>query len=93
MDLSLKFGVYDIRLFMKAKGLFSFWMVEHDYCLRWKFLNAKSFKGVKLQENRTSFGQERYIIAGFSPLGYGVIIGFNWNIKRQEWSMGQVIYV
>ena len=49
----------DIRLVMKAKGLFCFWMVEHDYYLRWKVLNAKSFKGVKLQANRTSFGQER----------------------------------
>ena len=29
----------------------------------------------------------------FSPLGYGVIIGSNWNNKRQGYSMGQVIYV
>ena len=43
---------------MKAKGLFCFWMVEHDYCMRWKVLNAKIFKGEKLQENRTSFGQK-----------------------------------
>ena len=36
----------------------------------------KSFKGVKLQVNRTSFGQKDGCNAGFSPLGYGVIIGF-----------------
>ena len=39
---------------MKAKGLFCFWMVEHEYCLRWKVLSAKSFKGEKLQVNRTA---------------------------------------
>ena len=43
---------------MKAKGFVFFWMVEHDYCLRWKVQNAKSFKGEKFLENRTSFGQE-----------------------------------
>ena len=60
MDLSLKFYGNDVRLVMKAEVFFfCFWMVEHDYCLRWKFLNEKSFKGVKLQENRTSFFQER----------------------------------
>ena len=48
----------NIRLVMKAKGFFFFWMVERDYCLRWRVLNGKSFKGVKLQANRTSFGQE-----------------------------------
>ena len=29
-----------------------FWMVDHEYCLRWKFLSAKSFKSEKLQVNR-----------------------------------------
>ena len=53
MDLSLKFWGNNIRLVMKAKGLFVFWMVEHDYCLRWKVLSAKSFKGEKLQVNGT----------------------------------------
>ena len=48
----------DIRIVMKAKGLFCFWMVEHDYCLRWKVLKAKSFKGEKLQVMRVSFGQK-----------------------------------
>ena len=48
----------DIRLVMKAKGFVCFWMVEHDYYLRWKVLNAKSFKGEKLQEIRVRFGQE-----------------------------------
>ena len=48
----------DIRLVMKAKGFVLFWMVEHDYCLRWKVLNGKSSKGEKLQANRTSFGQK-----------------------------------
>ena len=48
----------DIRLVMKAKGFVLFWMVEHDYFLRWKVPKAKSFKGEKLQANRTSFGQE-----------------------------------
>ena len=43
---------------MKAKGLFIFWMVEHDYCLRQKVLSAKSFKGEKLQAIRVSFGQK-----------------------------------
>ena len=37
---------------MKAKVLFFFLMVEHDYCLRWKDLYAKSFKSEKLQVNR-----------------------------------------
>ena len=67
----------DIRLVMKAKGFVFFWMVEHDYCLRLRVLNAKSFKDEKLQANRTSFGQKERQISGFSPLGYGVIIGFN----------------
>ena len=49
---------YDIRLVMKAKGFFVFWMVEHDYCLRWKVPNAKSFKGEKLQAIRVSFGKK-----------------------------------
>ena len=49
---------YDIRLVMKARGLFVFSIVEHDYCLRWKVLNAESFKGEKLQAKRVSFGQE-----------------------------------
>ena len=43
---------------MKAKGFVCFWMIEHDYCFEEKVLNAKSFKGEKLQVNRTSFGQE-----------------------------------
>ena len=43
---------------MKAKGFVCFWMVEHDYCLRWKVLNEKSFKGVKLQEMRVIFDQK-----------------------------------
>ena len=42
---------------MRSKGFVLFWMVEHDYCLRWKVLSGKSFKGEKLQANRTSFGQ------------------------------------
>ena len=58
MDLSFKLLGNDIRLVMKAKGLFVFWMVEHDYCLRWKVPNVKSFKGEKLQEIRVSFGQK-----------------------------------
>ena len=58
MDLSLKLLGNDIRLVMKAKGFVCFWMVEHDYYLRWKFLNGKSFKGVNLQVIRTSFGQK-----------------------------------
>ena len=49
---------YDIRLVMKAKGLFVFWMVEHDYCSRWKVLTAKIFKGEKLQAIRVSFDQK-----------------------------------
>ena len=48
----------DIRLVMKAEGFVLFWMVEHDYYLRWKVLNAKIFKGEKLQASRTSFGQK-----------------------------------
>ena len=48
---------YDIRLVMKAKGFFFFWMVEHDYCLRRKVLNAKSFKGENLQANRTALAK------------------------------------
>ena len=40
---------YNIRLVMKAKGLFVFWVVEDDYYLRWKVLSAKSFKGEKLK--------------------------------------------
>ena len=43
---------------MKAKGLFFFWMVEHDYCSRWKVLSAKISKGEKLQAIRVSFGQK-----------------------------------
>ena len=43
---------------MKAKGLFCFWVVEHDYCLRWKVPNAKSLKGENLQAIRVSFGQD-----------------------------------
>ena len=68
-------------------------MVEYDYCLRWRVPNAKSFKGEKLQENRTALAKKIDIMLVFSPLGYGVIIGFNWNRKRQDWSMGEVIYV
>ena len=48
----------DIRLVRKAEGLFCFWMVEHDYYLRRKVLNAKSLKGEKLQAMRVSFGQK-----------------------------------
>ena len=44
----------DLRLVMKAEDFFCFWKVEHDYCLRWKVLNEKSFKGEKLQVNRTT---------------------------------------
>ena len=44
---------YGIRLVMKAKGFFVFWMVEHDYCLRRKVLNEKSFKSEKLQVVKT----------------------------------------
>ena len=58
MDLSLKFLGNDIRLVMKTEGFVLFWMVEHGYCLRWKVLNGKSFKGVKLRVMRTSFGQK-----------------------------------
>ena len=58
MDLSLKFEVYDIRLVMKAKGLFFFWMFEHDYCSRWNVLSVKSSKGEKLQAIRVKFGQK-----------------------------------
>ena len=54
MDLSLKFWGNNIRLVMKAKSFFLFWMVEHDYCLRWKVPKAKSFKSEKLQANRTA---------------------------------------
>ena len=32
--------------------MFVFWMVEHDYCSRWKVLSAKSSKGEKLQAIR-----------------------------------------
>ena len=32
-----EFWGYDIRLVMKAKGLFVFWMVEHENYLRGKF--------------------------------------------------------
>ena len=49
---------YDIRLVMNAKGFFVFWMVEHDYCSRWKVLSAKSFKGEKLKAIRVSFDQK-----------------------------------
>ena len=58
MDLSSRLMGNDIRLVMKAKGLFCFWMVGHDYCLRWKVLKVKSFKGEKLRAKRISFGQE-----------------------------------
>ena len=43
---------------MKAKFLFVFWKVDHDYCSRWKVLSAKSSKGEKLQAIRVSFGQQ-----------------------------------
>ena len=43
---------------MKAKGLFVFWVVEHDYCSRWKVLSAKSFKGEKLQAIIVSFDKK-----------------------------------
>ena len=36
---------------MKAKGLFVFWMVEHEYYLRGKFKMQNSFKSEKLQVN------------------------------------------
>ena len=49
---------YDIRLVMKAKGLFCFWMVEHDFSLRRKVLKTKSSKGEKLQAIRVRFGQK-----------------------------------
>ena len=58
MDLSLKLMGNDIRLVMKTEGFCLFWMVEHDYYLGWKVRNGKSFKGVKLQAIRTSFGQK-----------------------------------
>ena len=48
---------YVCKLWMQ-EGFFLFWMVEHDYYLRWKVLDAKSSKGEKLQANRTSFGQK-----------------------------------
>ena len=54
MDLSLKFVGNDIRLVIKNRDFVCFWMVGHDYCLRWRNLSAKSFKGVKLQVNRIS---------------------------------------
>ena len=44
-------------LVINAKGLFCFWMVEHDYCLRWKVLSAKSFKGEKLQAGRIAMAK------------------------------------
>ena len=37
----------------------------------------KSFKGEKFQENRTALAKKIDITLVFSPLGYGVIIGFN----------------
>ena len=43
---------------MKAKGFVCFWMIEHEYYFEGKVLSAKSFKGEKLQANRTIFGQE-----------------------------------
>ena len=58
MDFVFEVWGNDIRLVMKAKGFFCFWMVEHDYCLRWKVLNAKSFNGEKLQAIRVSFGRD-----------------------------------
>ena len=30
------------------------WMIEHEYCFEEKVLSAKSFKGEKLQVDRTS---------------------------------------
>ena len=60
---------------MKAEGLFCFWMVEHDYYLRRKIINANSFKGEKLQVNRTALSKNIDIMLVFSPLGYGVILG------------------
>ena len=50
-------------------------MVENDYCLRRKVLNAKSFKGEKLQANRTALAKKIDITLVFSPLRYGVISG------------------
>ena len=47
----------NIRLVMKAKGFVCFWMVEHEYYLRWKVLSAKSFKGEKLQASRTTLAK------------------------------------
>ena len=37
---------------MKAEGFVLFWMVEHEYCLRWKVINGKSSKGEKLQTKK-----------------------------------------
>ena len=65
----------DIRLVMKSKGFVCFWMIEHDYYFEEKVLSAKSFKGEKLQVNRTSLSKNIDITLVFSPLGYGVISG------------------
>ena len=54
---------------------------------------CKDFQRCEVASKWNKLWLGRQIIAGFSPLGYGVIIGFNWNSKRHEWSMGQVIYV
>ena len=48
-------------------------MVEHDYFFEEKVLSAKSFKGEKLQVNRTTLSEKIDITLVFSPLGYGVI--------------------
>ena len=42
---------------MKAKGLFCFWMVEHEMLLEGKVLSAKSSKGEKFQANRTNLAK------------------------------------
>ena len=75
MDLSLKVYGNDVRIVMKAKGFIYFWMVKHDYYLRWKVLKGKSFKGENLQVNRIALAKNIDMTLVFIPLGYGVITG------------------
>ena len=50
-------------------------MIEHDYYFEEKVLSEKSFRGEKLQVDRTAMAKNIDITLVFSPLGYGVIIG------------------
>ena len=60
LDLSLRLLGNDIRIFIKAKGFFCFWMVEHDYNLR-ESPKWKKFQRCEVARNQNKLWLIRYI--------------------------------